>query len=345
MLRTTRFLPRSFLRYSLFNVQQARSNSSHENLSTDQSEWVSKISQLCETNLHDKAALVFKEMKSKGIKPNLQIYNILLNGFANRKRLEIVKEYFREIELDSTLQPDHESITAMIRVVGLEEGLEEAHQVLLQMGKYNLTPSISNYNELFYICGEKRKMLEATKIFEEMLNNQIMPNVNTYNRLIGVMMHSKNIENSKDIITRMKIENIEPNAETYRYLIKACGEAKQFSELLNTLKELQANKNINSKTSIIYDSVIEACIKCDKLEEALKCYEEMKVEEVQPLPSTFDTLIVHCENNDGFNTAKSLIFDFKDLGLTPTRHISRVERKVKFVYGDYVFKKENRHQK
>lgn len=334
-LSTSNYVEQVFLDHTVFS-RGIRSFTTQ----SDQHEYQKRISSLCSRNLQDKAVQVFNEMKSKGISPNLLTYNILLYAFANRNRLEIVQDYLDEINSNPNLNPDHESFCALIRAKGLAEGIKEAKLVLLSMEKYNIQPKVEAYDELLYLCGEKQNLKEAKEYFEEMLEKGIRPTVNTYNRLIGVYLHTKNIEFSKQIAQNMKEEGIELNEETYFYLIKACGEANQFQELINTFKEMKANKKVNSMTSVAYAYLIEATIKCDRINEAVKCYEEMISEELLPLPRTFDVLVIYCEKNNFLEFARKIIQDLKDFNMTPTRHVERVEKKLKLMLGKGAFKKK-----
>ncbi|CAI9117523.1 OLC1v1018923C1 [Oldenlandia corymbosa var. corymbosa] len=102
---------------------------------------------LLKDRLMDAAIKALKQMKSYGIGPSLEIYKLVINGFARIGQFDDVFSYLKEMK-DTGLNPDTEIYDGLIRAYGKYKMFDEMGRCLREMELDGCSPDHLTYNLL-----------------------------------------------------------------------------------------------------------------------------------------------------------------------------------------------------
>ena len=192
-------------------------------------------------------------------------------------------------------------------------------------------PDLITYNTFIKGCAQMNLFNEVLIAFEKMCNDpNIKPNDVTFNTLIDVFVRSKDMNKVWFIISKMKETGIKPDNFTYSTIIKGlnkntnlncCDNSSNSStnsnlmstSSLNTLSSSSGNDNASPisndseldlafklfdnvrKTSqpdeILYNCIMDACLRFHKVDKALELYDNMLTEGIKPSSITCGIVI------------------------------------------------------
>lgn len=109
--------------------------------------YVKIISLLFEDGLTDAAIMAFKQMESHGIKPSLEMYNVVIYGFAGLGLFEDAVFYLEEM-MNAGLKPDTETYDGLIQSYGKYGMYDEMGRCLRKMELSGCLPDYVTYNLL-----------------------------------------------------------------------------------------------------------------------------------------------------------------------------------------------------
>jgi len=233
-------------------------------------------------------------MKKLGIKPVQKIYNILIEGCAQREVLECVEELIEKME-DSGMNLDYEiypelvtayankgkmkQAIAIFDIFSREKGNEkeaiaksyealiyawvtqgkhsETMELIKEMMENGLILDVALYNVIIKECTKAGKMDVATQIYE-MLKNKQAPNLRTFSMLVFGWIHKGELEKALQIFNQMKHFQISPSLEMYNRLVCAFLDKKMINEA-SDMVQLITNCGLKPRQKLsdqIYNSPI-----------------------------------------------------------------------------------------
>lgn len=131
---------------------------------------------------------------------------------------------------------------------------------------------------------------KALEVYEKMKSENIEVSSVTYGCLINACIKNNNIQKAFDLYEGLKDDNIEMNTILYTTLIKAYTKNKNLKKVLEIFDKMKNDKN-NLPNNVTYNSVIDCCIKCDKMNLAEIKHKEMLAHNIKPDIITYSTLI------------------------------------------------------
>jgi pentatricopeptide repeat protein len=260
-------------------------------------------------NNKDKNTDAFKilaAIQKAEINPDIHTYNCLIDMSFSLEQAVQARKLFEEIsDFTSPVQPD--AITFNILLKGMVdeikvnkdqkdflknvEILEEISKLEAEMKRRNIIANLITFNTLIDSCVELGKNEEAWRYYKDMQNKDIIPDVYTYSTLIkGLKVVSsesateENLERALEILKKIK------NGE--------CGEGVKVDDIL-------------------YNSVIDICVKFNKIEQAEVIFNEMKEMNLKPSLVTYSILIKGYGNCNKLQSAIALYTQLREHGLRP----------------------------
>ena len=94
---------------------------------------------------------VSEEMKALGVKPNLVIYNILLDAMGRAKRPWQVKKFYQDI-IDNGLSPSFVTFAALLHAYGRARYGDDAFKIYREMKEKGLGLNVVLYNSILAMC-------------------------------------------------------------------------------------------------------------------------------------------------------------------------------------------------
>ena len=228
---------------------------------------------------NDKTTDAFKilnVMQKSGINPDIVTYNCLIDMSHRLDQKEQAVKLYEEInDFTNPVQPD--IVTYNILIKGLVFEIRENRD------------NKEAVNTLF----EKVK-----SIFSDLrLRGNIIPNEITFNTAIDACIEAECLESAWSFFNEMQTNNVKPDLYTYSTLVKALKCSQNLSEdnlhkALDILKKINQGECENIKADeILYNSVIDTCIKYNKIDIAEKLYQEMISKAIFPSTITYSIMM------------------------------------------------------
>ncbi|KAF6174863.1 hypothetical protein GIB67_026351 [Kingdonia uniflora] len=140
----------------------------------------------------DGALNVYEEMKALGVKPNLVIYNTLLDAMGRAKRPWQAKSVYREM-INNGFVPSWATYASLLRAYGRARYGEDVMNVYKEMMEKGLELNVVLYNTLLAMCADMGYTDEAVQIFEELKKSETCkPDAWTFSSLITIYSCSAN---------------------------------------------------------------------------------------------------------------------------------------------------------
>ncbi len=219
---------------------------------------------------------ILNAMQKAGINPDIVTYNCLIDMSHRLEHKEQAIKLCEEInDFTNPVQPD--TVTFNILLKGLVFEIRE--------NKDN--------KEMI-----EKLLAKVKNIFTDLrARGNISPNEITFNTAIDACIESENVDEAWNFFNEMAQCGVKPDLYTYSTLVKGLKQASELSES-NLQKALDILEKINNgecenihADEILYNSVIDTCIKYNKINIAEKLYNEMTSKGIFPSTITYSIMI------------------------------------------------------
>ncbi len=170
------------------------------------------------------------------------------------------------------------------------------------MKESQVKPNDVTYNSLIDVCVRCDQMTSAWMLMTEMQENMIHPDNFTYSTLIKGIKCGVNNQNHQDLekafilFEQMKLKNlVRPDEILYNCLIDACVRFRDVNRAVAVFQEMQM---VNIKpSSVTYGILIKAYGQSNQLENAFNMFQKMNEHKLIPNSVTYGCLIDACVKN------------------------------------------------
>lgn len=233
--------------------------------------------------------------------------------------------------------------TALISACGKCHEQERVQQLLDDMQKKGLQPSVSTFNALLDTCqrhheGETEtekeclaRVARAEAIWAEMVHRGIEPDEISYGTMINTCAEHAGAHLAREYLDRMQDQGLQPTLHTYSSLIKAYAKETQLQAAEQTLQDMLRH---GIKPSVnTFTCLIQACQHAHGgVERAWAILDEMKtVHRVEPNLFTLSVLLQVCCSHHDLPKAIDAVVMVKQLsgGEVHSQHIVMLARLVR----------------
>jgi pentatricopeptide repeat protein len=170
---------------------------------------------------------IIREMKEKGIKPDIICYTTLIHAFNLAKQYNKCWDLYDEAVLEN--ETDEFLISYMIRIAATDRNVSQALNLWDFMELKGFTKNIMNYNSLLKALSTKEEY--ARRTLDEFMKIKalgIKPDRYTYSYVIKSCIHFGDIETANNTLKEMKQMDIKVNTFVCNDLIRVyAGACKQ----------------------------------------------------------------------------------------------------------------------
>jgi len=241
---------------------------------------------------------ILDKINKAGLTPDISIYNSLLNFCYTKGKYEEAGKLYEEVfDYASPVQPDLSSFNILLKGISIK--LENVGQ-----------------NQ-----EEKVKLLDAAeKVFEDLQERyNYKPNDVTINTKMDILIKGGQINKAWDLFDIMKTKYlVEPDKYSYSTIIKALKYEPDLSKLDRTfgiLTLLKEKKVCSSNDEIIFNCLIDVCVKLQRIEKAEMVFRTMKEYNIQPTKITYAVMIRGYGQIYQIDKAFELFEEMKFLGI------------------------------
>jgi len=265
---------------------------------------------LCLTNRIGEGFKLLQVIKSRGLKPNVVIYNTLLHALCNNGKVGRARSLMNEIK-----EPNDVTFNVLICGYCKEDNFVQALVLLEKSFSLGFVPDVVTVTKVVEILCNVGRVTEAVEILErveskggvvdvvahntlikgfckfgkvklghgllkEMERKGCLPNADTYNALISGFCESGMLESALDMFNDMKTDGINCNFVTFDTLIKGLFSRGRTEDGFKILEFMEETRGVCGGSISPYNSVLYGLYRKNMLNEALEFL--MKMENLFP---------------------------------------------------------------
>ena len=239
--------------------------------------------------------LVLQDMQKTGFTPDITTYNTLLHICLEKRNFKMVEKLITEIK-DKLSQVVPDIITFNILLKGeslrlsdllakgeenIFETLEEVKSLLGMIDEHKLTATEITYNTVIDICVKAGVMSLAIHFFDVMQEVSLIPDSFTYSTLLkGFRLNDFKLQDWSAKNPAIRAVFPELNLLSYQ-----CSITKAL-EIFALYKEAHKNK----VDDVIFNCMIDTCLRMGLSDKALQLFEEMKTSNIPPGTITYGVI-------------------------------------------------------
>ena len=279
-------------------------------------------------NASEKAWNVLDEMKKDGIDPDNFTYSTLIKSIKEESQASDLEKAFKLLEYiksEGKVKPDEILYNVLLDACISVKKLDKAIQLIEIMKKpeNSVKPDVISFNTIIKGCGHSKNMKLAFDVFEDMRKQNISPNDVTYNSLIDVCVRCSNISRAWALLNEMESNGLMPDNYSYSTIIKGLKkdnsnpdsylELEKAFDLLKSMKD----KGRIKPDEILYNCLMDACIRFGNSQKAEDLFNEMINSEIKASSVTYGILIKSYGLNNKLDKSFETFEKMKELNYVP----------------------------
>ena len=216
---------------------------------------------------------ILNRINKKGLSPDISTYNYLLNSCYVTSNFDTAEKLIEEIfDITSPVQPDLSTYNILLKGISCR----------IDQIQGNDSNSLS----------EKRQMITKMDILIEDLKKSSTnkPNDVTINTVLDILIKAGEIKRAWDLFDNMKsVYGVEPDKYSYSTIIKALKYDLDPTKLEKAfgILEFLKNKTSSINDEIIFNCLLDVCVRLGKMDKAERVFSEMKQNKLAPSKITY----------------------------------------------------------
>ncbi|GLU23565.1 hypothetical protein SLE2022_395590 [Rubroshorea leprosula] len=182
--------------------------------------------------------------------------------------------------------------------------------------KFEITPSLESYKELIKFCCSSRKVQLALDIVNQISQGSLNLSIDMLNCILHAIEENHECNLVRQIYSVFCCHSLKPNAETFRRMISLSVKMKDFGGAYAMLND---SRKMNVKpVAGMYNAIMAGYFREKKISAGLRVLKQMELDSVKPDPQTYSYLIGYCDREE------DIIKYYEELkcsGITVTKHI------------------------
>ncbi|KAK3164858.1 hypothetical protein QOZ80_1AG0025750 [Eleusine coracana subsp. coracana] len=249
------------------------------------------VDALCKEG-HPRAAVQLVEHLRRdepGWAPDVRAYNILLNGWSRKRRLDKVEKLWAAMRA-AGVRPTVVSYGTFVDALCVMRRPDQAMALLDQMREEGIDANLLTCNPIVYALAQAGRFGDAHKVLEKFPLYGVAPNISTFNSLVlGYCKHG-DLTGASGVLKAMLGRGISPTARTYNYFLMAFARNRNVELGMNLY-----NKMINNgyePDRLTYHLLIKLLCESNRLELTLQMIQDMRNSGFEPDLAT-STMLIH----------------------------------------------------
>ncbi|KAL5752273.1 hypothetical protein ACOSP7_022457 [Xanthoceras sorbifolium] len=226
---------------------------------------------LCATNRIADGFKLLQAMKTGGMKPNVVIYNTLINALCKNGKLGIGRSRSLMNEME---EPNDVTFNILISAYCKEENLVNALVLLEKSFSFGFVPDVVTVTKVVELLCNIGRVMEAVEILERVESKGGVVDVVAYNTLIKGFCRLGKVKVGCRFLKEMERKGCLPNVDTYNVLISGFCESRMLDwalDMFNDMKTDGVNWNF-----VTFDTLIKGLCSGGRMEDGFKILELME---------------------------------------------------------------------
>nr|GMC94733.1 pentatricopeptide repeat-containing protein At2g17525, mitochondrial [Ipomoea batatas] len=189
---------------------------------------------LCATNRIGDGFKLLQVLKTRGMKPNIVIYNTLIHALCENGKVGRARSLMREIA-----EPSDVTFNILISAYCKEDNSVQAMVMLEKSFSKGFIPDVITMTKVVGILCKKGRLPEAVEVLERVEERGGEIDVVAYNTLINGYCRLGKVKAGQRLLKQMEMKGYLPNVETYNALISGLCECGMLDMALDMFNEMQ----------------------------------------------------------------------------------------------------------
>ncbi|KAF9682116.1 hypothetical protein SADUNF_Sadunf05G0074800 [Salix dunnii] len=224
---------------------------------------------LCLTNRIGEGFKLLQAIKSRGLKPNVVIYNTLLHALCNNGKVGRARSLMNEIK-----EPNDVTFNVLICGYCKEDNFVQALVLLEKSFSLGFVPDIVTVTKVVEILCNVGRVTEAVEILERVESKGGVVDVVAHNTLIKGFCKLGKVKVGHGLLKEMERKGCLPNVDTYNALISGFCESGMLGSALDMFNDMKTD-GINCNF-VIFDTLIRGLFSRGRIEDGFKILELME---------------------------------------------------------------------
>ncbi|KAJ6413343.1 hypothetical protein OIU84_006187 [Salix udensis] len=224
---------------------------------------------LCLTNRIGEGFKLLQAIKSRGLKPNVVIYNTLLHALCNNGKVGRARSLMNEIN-----EPNDVTFNVLICGYCKEDNFVQALVLLEKSFSLGFVPDIVTVTKVVEILCDVGRVTEAVEILERVESKGGVVDVVAHNTLIKGFCKLGKVKVGHGLLKEMERKGCLPNVDTYNALISGFCESGMLESALDMFNDMKTD-GINCNF-VTFDTLIRGLFSRGRIEDGFKILELME---------------------------------------------------------------------
>ncbi|KAL0431726.1 UNVERIFIED_CONTAM: Pentatricopeptide repeat-containing protein, mitochondrial [Sesamum radiatum] len=246
------------------------------------------INGFCKSGRVEEATGLFKEVSMKGLIPDVNVFNSLLEGYCGLNNLNKVKELLGGMTRKS-FSISISSYSNIVRLICAEEKFPLALSLKRLMLQVTYLQELVLCNILIFHVSSTRDSLLLNAVVDALQKNDLQFDEVTYNFVIRGFLLCNDISRSLRYLTTMIRQDLRPSNRSLREVITCLCHNQELSLALNLSREMELRGWVHG--SIIQNNIVEALVSNGNLHEAVEFLDRIASKDLIPDKIMYDYLI------------------------------------------------------
>lgn len=197
---------------------------------------------------------IMEMMTNWGTKPNVGVYDHLVNAYCKAGLLEKAKETLREYETVLGRKPTLVAFNMLVNGYGKQGRPEEALQTFHEIRKNKSMPNVVSYTSAIFALAQAGNMNKATQLYRRMVKQGVPTKLYVYLTLIRGYTKLDWTREGRKISNALRRSPIEMTEEAYGVVLALFVEGNWYNHAASVLQEVE-NKG-KALDSVAFASLI-----------------------------------------------------------------------------------------
>ncbi|KAG6472043.1 pentatricopeptide repeat-containing protein At3g62470, mitochondrial-like [Zingiber officinale] len=176
------------------------------------------INGLIRAHRRSDAIKLLELMKDKGPLPNAKTFTIIIQDLCKAGQMDLAVNCFQEM-LDAGSALDVATYTCLIVGFGNAQQMDKVSGLLSEMTEKGCPPDGRTYNALIKLMTNRNTPDDAVRIYNTMIKKGFEPTIHTYNMLMKSYFHENNYQMGCAVWEEMGLKGICPDVNSYTVFI------------------------------------------------------------------------------------------------------------------------------
>ncbi|KAL3633998.1 hypothetical protein CASFOL_021052 [Castilleja foliolosa] len=267
----------------------------------------------------DDAIRLYQNMSRMRPLPSLIHFNNLLSRIVKLKEYSSAINLFKDLRNNLGISGDVYTMNIAINCYCVSNRADFGFSILGWFFKRGLVPDVFTFNTLLNGCFRENKISEGQKLFKKMVKEELCRlNIVTYGTVIdGLCKAGNNTSMAIELLGEMEKERrvCKPNTEIYNMVIEGLCKDEKIDSALKLFDEMSA-KGI-TRDVVTYNALVCGLCNLSRWDEAKRLIEEMIGYTIYPNVVTFSSLVDALCKEGLVDEAEDVISIMKQQNMSP----------------------------